>query len=179
MSIFAQHRYERNLRGPRPGSSIVRASTSRHNRRMGSPPGLAVARQVRGARRTVGHWAFEGRLGVRTSAVVRLEDLGLACEGREFYAPAGWLTLGRILRPWEISTIVFLNNPFRGADFADVIDRVVDSVDRNPRRLRLVYRAPREEALLAGNPRLRRIRASRFVRHPDKRLVMYEVVAAT
>jgi hypothetical protein len=51
---------------------------------------------LRGVRRLLGRAVFE-RGGIQTSAVVRLEDLGVAGEGREFYAPAGWLTLHRAL----------------------------------------------------------------------------------
>jgi predicted RNA methylase len=195
----------------------------------------------RGLRR----WAFEGRLRIHTSAVVTLEDLGLAGEGREFYAPAGWLTLNRILPRREVTpqdvfldlgsgmgrmviraasrysfarvigveiseelhriaqdnltstrarlrspvqlvcadvldyqipddvSVVFLNNPFRGAVFRHTIDALTESLDRAPRRLRVIYRAPREEAVLADHKRARRVRARG--RDVDRRVVMFEV----
>jgi Histone methylation protein DOT1 len=47
-------------------------------------------------------------------------------------------------------TVVFLNNPFIGEVFERAIGRVVDSLDRRPRRMRIVYRHPLEhEAVMA------------------------------
>lgn len=42
-------------------------------------------------------------------------------------------------------TLAYFFNPFKGPIFADVIDRLVASVARNPRRLRLIYVNPVEE----------------------------------
>jgi predicted RNA methylase len=197
------------------------------------------------SRRGLRGWAFERRLGIYSSAVVKLEDLGLASEGREFYAPAGWLTLNRILPRREVTpqdvfidlgsgmgrmviraasrypfarvigveisdqlhriakenlnrtrarlrspvklicadvldyqipddvSVVFLNNPFRGAIFRHTIDALTESLDRAPRRLRVIYRAPREEAVLDEHLRARKMRARG--RDMDRRVVMYEV----
>lgn len=58
-------------------------------------------------------------------------------------------------------TVAYLYNPFVGEVFEAVIDRLVASVDRNPRRLRIVYGNPVEEEALLATGRVRRIRAVR------------------
>ncbi len=67
---------------------------------------------------------------------------------------------------YEISddvTVVYLGNPFLGAVFSSVLDRLVDSVRRNPRRLRLIYANPVEEemVLAAGFRRTKTLRGMR------------------
>lgn len=165
---------------------------------------------------------FEGRLDVRTSGRIELEELGVAGDNRWRYEPAEWRVLRRILRRRELGpddvfldmgsgmgrvvlqatayrpkrvigvelseelsdiaranldrnrhrlktqdvelvtsdaleyeipddvTVTFFNNPFTGSVFAAVMEKLVASLDRNPRRLRIVYRNPLEhEAVLA------------------------------
>ena len=58
-------------------------------------------------------------------------------------------------------TVAYLNNPFGGEVFESVIDRLVASVDRNPRRLRIVYANPVEEAALLATGRVRLLRIGR------------------
>ncbi|MEJ8278278.1 hypothetical protein [Pseudonocardia spirodelae] len=55
-------------------------------------------------------------------------------------------------------TVAFLYNPFLGSIFRTVVDRLVESVDRNPRRLRIVYGNPREEEALLATGRCRPVR---------------------
>lgn len=55
-------------------------------------------------------------------------------------------------------TILFLNNPFTGSIFAQVMDKVVASLDRAPRRLRIVYRNPREHDAVIDTGRFRLVR---------------------
>lgn len=55
-------------------------------------------------------------------------------------------------------TVAFFANPFTGAVFAGVVARLVESVDRAPRRLRLVYRNPIEHEHLMRTGRFRVIR---------------------
>jgi predicted RNA methylase len=48
---------------------------------------------------------------------------------------------------WEVPddlTVVYLYSPFFGDLFAQVLDRLLDSVERHPRPLRVVYAFPRE-----------------------------------
>jgi hypothetical protein len=65
---------------------------------------------------------------------------------------------------YEISddvTVAFFNNPFVGDVFETVIERLLESVDRRPRRLRLVYGNPAEEAALLRTGRVRPVRTLR------------------
>lgn len=54
-------------------------------------------------------------------------------------------------------TIVYLANPFHGKVFQDFIEQVLGSLDRAPRRLRLVYFNPIEDRYLAATGRFRMI----------------------
>jgi 16S rRNA G966 N2-methylase RsmD len=58
-------------------------------------------------------------------------------------------------------TVVFMNNPFGGAVFARVIDKLIESVDRAPRQVKLIYFNPVEEAYLLGTGRFRELRTVR------------------
>lgn len=58
-------------------------------------------------------------------------------------------------------TVAFFNNPFRGATFAEVINRLLASVDRNPRELRIVYGNPIEEPFLLSTGRIHPVRTAR------------------
>jgi SAM-dependent methyltransferase len=179
---------------------------------------------------------FERRLGVQTSGDIRLEDLGIAADGRVKYRPVGWLMLRRILPPSAVTmddvfldigsgkgravllaaayrfrrvigvelstqlvdiaqdnvdrctarlrcadvvlvnadaveyeipddvTVVFMNNPLRGANFAAVVEHVLDSYDRRPRTMRIVYANPIEEPALLSTGRIRMIRRTRGFR---------------
>jgi SAM-dependent methyltransferase len=51
--------------------------------------------------------------------------------------------------PDDVS-VVYLFNPFRQATFDSVLTRLVESVDRRPRRLRLIYRNAIHHELLLG-----------------------------
>lgn len=61
--------------------------------------------------------------------------------------------------PADVS-VVFLNNPFRGRTFAAAMDRLIASADRHPRRIRVVYFNPVEEASLLGTGRFRLLRTA-------------------
>jgi hypothetical protein len=61
-------------------------------------------------------------------------------------------------------TVAFFANPFQGALFATVIDRLLVSLDRRPRRLRLIYRNPVEHASLMATGRFRPVRRLRGLR---------------
>lgn len=58
-------------------------------------------------------------------------------------------------------TVVFLYNPFLGEVFARFIDRLLESVDRRPRTVRLIYGNPREENALLATGRVRPVRRVR------------------
>ncbi|MBA3261853.1 MAG: class I SAM-dependent methyltransferase [Thermoleophilaceae bacterium] len=70
------------------------------------------------------------------------------------------------------ATVVYMYNPFRGATFQVVIAKLIASVDRRPRTVRLIYLNPKEHDRLkatgrfrlerkAGRLRLRRSEAAR------------------
>lgn len=50
-------------------------------------------------------------------------------------------------------TIVFFNNPFTGDVFAEVMRKLEASLDRRPRRMRIIYRNPREHAAVLASGR--------------------------
>jgi SAM-dependent methyltransferase len=58
-------------------------------------------------------------------------------------------------------TIAFLYNPFVGDTFRTVVDRLIASVDRNPRSLRIIYGNPVEEEALLATGRVAPIRTLR------------------
>lgn len=59
--------------------------------------------------------------------------------------------------PDDVS-VVFLNNPFRGETFATVMERLIATVDRNPRPVTVIYFNPVEEAFLLSTGRFRHLR---------------------
>ena len=61
-------------------------------------------------------------------------------------------------------TVVFMNNPIRGAAFAAVVDHVLNSYDRRPRTMRIAYGNPIEEPALLSTGRIRIIRRTRGFR---------------
>lgn len=50
-------------------------------------------------------------------------------------------------------TVIFLYNPFGGESFARVLKQIVESADRAPRRIRLVYANPVEHDLVIASCR--------------------------
>lgn len=61
-------------------------------------------------------------------------------------------------------TVVFMANPFQGAIFEAVIKNILDSYDRRPRNLRIVYVNPKEESFLLSTGRIRPVRRIRGFR---------------
>jgi Histone methylation protein DOT1 len=61
-------------------------------------------------------------------------------------------------------TVAFFANPFRGATFAAVVDRLLQSIDRRPRTLRLIYRNPVEHEHLMATGRFEVINRLRGMR---------------
>jgi 16S rRNA G966 N2-methylase RsmD len=55
-------------------------------------------------------------------------------------------------------TVVFFNNPFQGSVFAAVIEKLITSVDRNPRPVKVIYYNPVEEMFLISTGRFRHLR---------------------
>lgn len=55
-------------------------------------------------------------------------------------------------------TVAYFANPFTGDAFQTVLDQLIASVDRSPRRLRVIYLDPREADRLTASGRVRLIR---------------------
>jgi SAM-dependent methyltransferase len=55
-------------------------------------------------------------------------------------------------------TIVYIYNSFHGEIFETMIDRILESVDRNPRFLRLIYRTPLQDEYLARSGRIKLVK---------------------
>jgi SAM-dependent methyltransferase len=75
-------------------------------------------------------------------------------------------------------TVAYLANPFLGSLFDEVVANLIASVDRNPRRLRVVYVAPQEAARLERTGRVRFVRyGRRAIRRwaPAEYLRLYEI----
>ncbi len=66
------------------------------------------------------------------------------------------------------ATIVLLSNPSGGAAFAETVQRILASVDRAPRPLRLVHGNPQEEETLLATGRVHRVRTLRRWRRPGR-----------
>lgn len=65
--------------------------------------------------------------------------------------------------PDDVS-VVFFNNPFQGIVFATVVERLIGTIDRNPRRVVIIYYNPVEEEYLLETGRCRRLRTRRHAR---------------
>jgi precorrin-6B methylase 2 len=70
---------------------------------------------------------------------------------------------------WEVPddlTIAYMFRPFTGATFGGMIDNLIASYDRSPRRLRIVYVNPEEHDLIMATGRVRELpmRASMVAR---------------
>lgn len=74
-------------------------------------------------------------------------------------------------------TIAFFHNPFNGPIFDHVISGLLASVDRSPRRLRIVYFVPAEEEMMLRTGRIRRVNSGRsfWSRREHVAIRIYEV----
>ena len=63
-------------------------------------------------------------------------------------------------------TYIYMYNPFTGETFQTVLDRIVDSLDRRPRKLTLIYLNPKEDEVIRRSGRFELGRISRGLR-PD------------
>ena len=69
-------------------------------------------------------------------------------------------------------TVAYMYNPFRGEVFQTVIEKLIASVERNPRTLHLVYRTPLEQQRLERSGRFELVRVVRALR-PSRRWAWY------
>jgi SAM-dependent methyltransferase len=70
-------------------------------------------------------------------------------------------------------TVVYFYYPFFGSVFERVVERIVESYDRSPRRIRVVYNCPKDAVTLLRTGRFREVARLR-----TRYLSIYEVIAA-
>jgi SAM-dependent methyltransferase len=76
-------------------------------------------------------------------------------------------------------TYIYMYRPFKGELFKTVMRRVVESLERRPRRLTLVYAYPEQDELVLATARFRRIRTSRGLdKRPHHSVNVYVSTAA-
>jgi SAM-dependent methyltransferase len=73
---------------------------------------------------------------------------------------------------------IYLYNPFRDEVFRGMLDRVLESLDRRPRPLRLLYANPVCAEMVLATGRFRRLRTSRGLRldRPAQRIDVFEAL---
>jgi ketosteroid isomerase-like protein len=77
----------------------------------------------------------------RNAERLRCKDVTVVCSDAVEYEP-----------PDDV-TVVYLYNPFTGSIFARVLTKLIESVDRAPRMVRIIYANPVEEAALLDDRR--------------------------
>ena len=78
-------------------------------------------------------------------------------------------------------TVAYFFHPFQGPIFSHVIDELIATVDRSPRRLRIIYCNPVLEATILETGRIRRVGSGHSLRSRvslDEWLAIYEVEPA-
>jgi Histone methylation protein DOT1 len=76
-------------------------------------------------------------------------------------------------------TVVYLYYPFTGETFSSVVDKLIASLDRRPRRLTVIYACPRRGEALVDTGRFELARISRDGRRDPigRRIAIYESTA--
>jgi SAM-dependent methyltransferase len=59
------------------------------------------------------------------------------------------------------ASVVFVFNPFSGVVFRRFVERLLESIDRYPRKVRIIYADPKEEATLLATGRVTQVRTRR------------------
>ncbi len=73
------------------------------------------------------------------------------------------------------ATVIFLYNPFQGQVFRSAIRKLLESVDRRPRRVRVIYAHPTELEYIRSTGRFRELRRIRGWRPTRERARSYEI----
>jgi hypothetical protein len=76
------------------------------------------------------------------------------------------------------ATIAYLYHPFGGETFEAVIGNIIESLDRNPRRLTLIYQMPWREDYVLGTGRFELVRTFKRRRRDPRRIAVYESTPA-
>jgi hypothetical protein len=105
-----------------------------------------------------GRYRFRRVIGVELSgALAAIARANIEASRRRLRCPDVEVVTADILDyavPDDV-TVAYLYNPFRGALFDSLVAQLIASVDRRPRRLRLIYRTPLEHDRLIATGRFR------------------------
>lgn len=74
-------------------------------------------------------------------------------------------------------TVAYLYNPFQGAVFRQALERIIASLDRRPRRIRLVYLLPAMHEAVLETGRFHVVKTAPFGEGPAQRVIVYETAA--
>jgi hypothetical protein len=75
-------------------------------------------------------------------------------------------------------TVAYLYHPFGGGTFEATIGNLIESLDRNPRRLTLIYQMPWREDYVLASGRFELVRTVKRRRNDPRRIAVYESVPA-
>jgi hypothetical protein len=125
------------------------------------------------------HYPFGRVVGVElVPEFNRIAEHNLARVKYKIRAKAVELVTANVLDyeiPTDLSYAYFFN-PFTGETFCRVIERIVDSIDANPRRVRLIYGNPKMDSYILRTGRFRLIRQSRGIQWRLK-IAVYESIS--
>jgi hypothetical protein len=71
-------------------------------------------------------------------------------------------------------TVAYFYHPFSGNTFKNVIDNIVRSLDRHPRRLTIVYQIPLMEDYLLSTSRFAVLRTVKYRQDDPHRMTVYQ-----
>ncbi len=110
------------------------------------------------------HYPFRRVIGVEVSR--QLNDIAVAnvCRLRGKLRCRSVVLVHADVLDFDIpadASIVFLFNPFSGVVFSRFVERLLESVDRHPREVRIIYADPKEEATLLATGRVSHVSTRR------------------
>lgn len=128
---------------------------------------------------------FQRVMGVELSPQLAAETQR-AVERNRFWMRAGEVqVVAANAAAWTLPddvTIVYMSNPFWGSVFATAVNNIFESVERRPRRVRLVYDHPFEHNYLLATNRFVPVQLMRHKRKAEENLthdvVIYEVLSS-
>jgi SAM-dependent methyltransferase len=110
------------------------------------------------------HYPFRKVIGVESEPHLAEAARALLSENSAWFAHRQWDVVTADVVDYEIPddlTVAYLFDPFTGPVFDAVIAGLERSVDRNPRRVRIVYLVPKEMERLTRSKRIRPVRRGR------------------
>jgi Methyltransferase domain len=126
-------------------------------------------------------YPFARVIGVEISA--KLNDVArqniarnrqkLACENVEFVT----IDAAEFAIPDDM-TFAYLYHPFSGPTLEAVIGNIIQSLDRNPRTLTLIYQMPWSEDYILGTSRFELVRTRKRRRRDPRRIAVYASLPA-